>query len=135
MRQAIAKAGLAKKVHVDSAGTGSWHAGEPPDPRTREAAAKRGLVLDHLARQFTNADLDKFEIVIAMDRRNLSQLKMLVGERKKPIVALLRSYDPTAPAGAEVPDPYQMGAEGFEEVLDICERACAGLLAHVQSTL
>ena len=127
MRALIERSGR-RDLEIDSAGTGDWHVGELPDPRTRAAAAKRGYVLDHRARQFARADFDRFELVIAMDAANLRNLEQLRGARQTPI-RLLRSYDPTAAAGAEVPDPYAGGAAGFETVLDQCERACAGLLA------
>ncbi len=131
----LAKHGLADRVTIDSAGTGAWHAGELPDPRSRAAAAKRGLELTHRARQFTRHDLEQFDLVIAMDRENLRHLTTLVGKRERPVVRLLRSFDPTAPAGAEVPDPYSGGDDGFEKVLDQCERACEGLIAHVRERL
>jgi protein-tyrosine phosphatase len=135
MAKLLADAGLADRVTIDSAGTGAWHAGELADPRTRSAAGKRGLELTHRARQFTRHDLDRFDLVIAMDRDNLRHLTTLTGKREQPVVRLLRSFDPTAPAGAEVPDPYAGGEDGFEKVLDQCERACEGLLAHVRERL
>jgi len=136
MRRLIDDAGLADRISIDSAGTGDYHRGELADPRTRAAAARRGLDLTHLARQFTRADLERFDLVIAMDTANLVSLRRLIGERSAPELRLLRSYDPTADHGAEVPDPYYAGGErGFEEVLDQCERACAGLLAQVRERL
>lgn len=135
MVRLVAEAGLAERIVVDSAGTGGWHAGELPDPRTREAALRRGLVLDHRARQLVRADLDRFDVFVAMDRSNYANVQRLIGDRPTPpALHLLRSFDPTAPADAEVPDPYSGGRAGFEEVLDQCERACAGLLAHVRQT-
>ena len=67
-----------------------------------------------------------------MDRQNLSHLERMLGGRAAPKLALLRSFDPTAEPGAEVPDPWGGGAKGFEEVLDQCERACQGLIAHIR---
>ena len=132
MRALADRAGV--ELILDSAGTGDWHVGEPPDPRTRRAAAKRGYDLEPLrARQFTTADFDRFDLVIAMDRQNLANIERLArGLNQTPKISLLRSFDPTAPTGAEVPDPYSGGPSGFEEVLDICERACAGLLEWCQ---
>ena len=129
MRKLAADAGVA--VVIDSAGTGGYHVGEPPDERATEAAARRGIELDHAARKFTCADLDRFDLVLAMDRSNLAALQQLAGGRATPALRLLRSFDPTAPAGAEVPDPYYGGDRGFDDVLDQCERACAGLLEYV----
>ena len=135
MRKLVEDAGLDGKIVLDSAGTGAWHVGELADPRTRRAAESRGLSLTHRARQFTAADFDRFDYVIAMDRANLRHLRVMAGERTAPIVRLLRSFDPDAGTDAEVPDPYSGGSDGFEHVLDLCERACEGLLAHVRARM
>ena len=127
MRALAARAG--KHVELDSAGTGGWHVGELPDPRSRDAAARRGYHLVHRARKFEVSDFSRFDLIVAMDRQNLASLERLArGLAVAPRIALLRSFDATAGVGAEVPDPYDGGSAGFEEVLDICERACAGLL-------
>jgi protein-tyrosine phosphatase len=135
MEHLVAEAGLSAAVTIESAGTGAYHVGELPDPRTRAAAKRRGFALTSRAQQFTAADLDRFDLVIAMDRSNLRNLKELADGRTTPAIHLLRSFDPTAPASADVPDPWYGGDAGFEEVLDQCERACAGLLAHVRERL
>jgi len=132
MRRLVEDAGLAERVTLDSAGTGHWHAGELADPRARAAAARRGVAITHRARQFTAADLERFDLVVAMDRDNLSELRRMIGSRATPVARLLRGFDAAAPAGAEIPDPYAGGAAGFDHVLDLCEQACRGLLAHVQ---
>lgn len=136
MRALVAEAGLTSRVELDSAGTDAWHVGEPPDPRTCAAAERRGYDLyGQRARQFQRADLERFDLVIAMDRTNLLVLQRLAGTRTSPKLRLLRSFDATAPAGAEVPDPYSGGATDFDAVLDICERSCRGLLDYVQRQL
>jgi len=136
MRKLVDDAGLADRITIDSAGTGDYHCGEQADPRTRSAASRRGIELTHLARQFTRTDLDQFDLVLAMDTANLVALRRLIGDRGTPELRLLRSFDPTAAGDAEVPDPYYAGGErGFEEVLDQCERACAGLLAYARGRL
>jgi protein-tyrosine phosphatase len=134
MRTMIEAAGLADRVVLDSAGTGAYHVGELPDPRTRDAAKRRGYVLDHRAWQFTAKDLARFDLVLAMDTKNLRHLQLLAQGGAHDI-RLFRSFDPSAPDGAEVPDPWYGGDAGFHEVLDQCERACEGLLAHVRSQL
>jgi len=134
MEKLVASAGLADRVTIDSAGTGAYHIGELPDARSRAHAAKRGYELAHRARQLTATDIAAFDLVVAMDRQNVRQLRLIAGAPTDKIV-LLRSFDPTAPAEAEVPDPWYGGPDGFEEVLDQCERACAGLLAHVGERL
>ena len=133
-RALVQAAELDDKLTIDSAGTGAWHVGELPDPRSREAAARRGYDLTHRARKFTAADFDRFDLVLAMDRDNFDSLQRLArGRTHIPVIRLLRSFDVEAPVEAEVPDPYSGEDDGFEEVLDICERACRGLLDHVRS--
>lgn len=134
MARLVDDAGLAGVVAIDSAGTAAYHVGELPDPRSRAAAHRRGLALTHRARQFEAADFARFDLVLAMDRHNLRDLQQLANGRPAAI-ALLRSFDPAAGADAEVPDPWHGGEDGFEVVLDQCERACAGLIAHVRARL
>lgn len=135
MVRLVTEAGLGAAIEVDSAGTAAYHVGELPDERSRVAARRRGIELTHRARQFTAADLDRFDLVVAMDGQNLHRLRQLAGGRSHPPIALLRSFDPTAAPGAEVPDPWSGGDAGFEDVLDQCERACAGLLDRVREQL
>ncbi|HEY4240211.1 MAG TPA: low molecular weight protein-tyrosine-phosphatase [Kofleriaceae bacterium] len=130
MQKLVEDAGLAHAIELDSAGTGNWHAGELADARTRAAAARRGYALTHRARQFTASDVARFDLILAMDRSNLESLRRIGADAK-----LLRSFDPAAAPNAEVPDPYDGGPQGFEHVLDLCESACAGLLAHLRTRL
>ena len=135
MAKLVRAAGLDDRVTLDSAGTGAWHAGELADPRSRAAASRRDIKLVHRARQFTRHDFDRFDLVLAMDRANLRHLTLMSNGRAQPEIRLLRSFDPTAGSDDEVPDPYEGGDAGFDEVLDQCERACAGLLEHVRGLL
>lgn len=136
MEHLAREARLDHKLVIDSAGTGAWHVGELPDSRACAAATKRGYALTHRARKFTPADFDRFDLVIAMDRDNFDHLQRIArGRTHVPPIRMLRSFDTTAPEGAEVPDPYAGDEDGFEEVLDICERACRGLLDYVCSRL
>jgi protein-tyrosine phosphatase len=130
MRKLATDAGV--ELTLDSAGTGDWHVGELPDPRSRAAAARRGYDLGHRARQFTAADFERFDLVLAMDLDNLAHLRRLAGARRAPPIRLLRAFEPGAPDDAEVPDPYSGAGDDFDRVLDICERACRGLLEHVR---
>jgi protein-tyrosine phosphatase len=133
-RKLVGDARIETRLTIDSAGTGAWHVGELPDARSREAASRRGYDLTHRARKFTSDDFDRFDLVLAMDRDNYDSLQRLArGRTHVPMIQLLRSFDLTAPADAEVPDPYSGEDDGFEDVLDICERACRGLLEHVRS--
>jgi protein-tyrosine phosphatase len=131
MLRLAADAGLEGAVEIDSAGTGGWHAGEPADERATAAAAQRGITLSGVARQVTEEDFERFDLVLAMDRANLLDLRALApGTRALAKVRLLREFGP-ASAGREdldVPDPYYGGARGFDTVLDLVEAACRGLL-------
>lgn len=135
MLDLVAKAGLSDRITIDSAGTGPWHVGERPDARARAAARKRGLDLTSRGRQLSEADFDRFDLIVVMDDVNFRHVTLMAGHRTAPEIRLLRSFDPKAPPNANVPDPYAGGADGFEHVLDLCEAACAGLLAHVQTRL
>ncbi|MFW6049610.1 MAG: low molecular weight protein-tyrosine-phosphatase [Myxococcota bacterium] len=131
MRRLIADAGLDERIRIDSAGTGSWHVGEPPDPRAREEAKRRGYALGGVARQFQPSDFARADYVIAMDTANRRALEAMApddGARAK--IHLLRDFDPEAPRGAEVPDPYY--EDGFDLVFEIVERACRGLLEQLR---
>jgi protein-tyrosine phosphatase len=133
-RQIVEEAGLADRFHIDSAGTTAYHAGDPPDARTVAVAARRGLALEHVARQVTAEDLDRFHYVVVMDAANLSKVEALAARvRGRAEVHMMRAFDPEAGGELEVPDPYWGGANGFEEVHDMAERAGHGLLEHIRA--
>jgi protein-tyrosine phosphatase len=135
MRELVRQAG-SPSIELDSAGTGSWHVGSPPDHRASVAARRRGIELSGLARQVRARDFADFDLLLAMDHANMRVLQRLApdaGARAK--VRLLREFDP-ASAGSQdldVPDPYYGAAGGFEEVLDLVHAACAGLLNEISS--
>ena len=119
-------------VEVDSAGTAGYHVGEPPDPRTRQAAARRGYDLSTLrARVVEPADFERFDLILAMDRENLRVLRRRAPAQAHERVRLFLEFAPEA-GPEDVPDPYYGGANGFEEVLDLVETATRGLLAHLR---
>lgn len=133
MRHLLEREGASDRVAVESAGTADYHTGELPDRRARAAAKARGVALESRARQFTVADFERVDYVVAMDAENERNLKRLAPDaRARAKVRLLRSFDPAAPTGAPVPDPYYGGDDGFEHVLDLCEAACSGLIAHLR---
>ncbi|MBM5816905.1 MAG: low molecular weight phosphotyrosine protein phosphatase [Cyanobacteria bacterium K_Offshore_surface_m2_239] len=124
----LAQEGLEEAFQVDSAGTGHWHVGKPADPRMREAAARRGLVLPSRARQIDATDLTRFAHILTMDNDNLAGVRQLAQGRSplakiEPISRYCRHH-----SLEEVPDPYYGGPEGFERVLDLLQDACAGFL-------
>ena len=131
MRRLVSDAGLEHDFEIDSAGTGSWHAGDSPDRRATAAAAVRGITLEGAARQVRPRDFEHFDLLLAMDRENLRELRTFSSDGDVAGKArLLREFDP-ASAGApdlDVPDPYYGGPDGFENVLDQVEAACKGLL-------
>jgi len=133
MRHLVTGAGLEHQILIESAGTGDWHVGHARDKRSRAVGEARGIPLSGVAQQFVPVSFDRYTHVIAMDRSNRDELlKMARTPDDRAKVALLRAFDPTAEKDAEVPDPYYGGARGFEEVFDICERACRGLLEQLK---
>jgi protein-tyrosine phosphatase len=126
LRHLAKEAGV--EVHVESAGTGDWHLGHPPDERAQHHARGRGYDLSaQRARQVAQRDFEAFDLIVAMDRGHLSALRVRCPREHQ---AKLRLLVP----GRDVPDPYYGGAEGFERVLDLVEAACAGLLLEITGT-
>ena len=133
MLTVVTSAGLGDRFDVDSAGTSAYHIGDGPDPRAAGEAKRRGLTLDHAARQIGAEDFERFDYVIAMDASNLGRIRRLAtGANGDAAVHLLRSFDDTARDDLEVPDPYFGGADGFANVHDMIERASRGLLEHIR---
>ena len=133
------QAGLAGRVEVDSAGTGGWHVGAPPDRRMAETAARRGTDLSRLrARQLTAADLDHYDHVFVMDKGNLHDTLALIPEPARAEaggdhgtrVRLFREFDPE-PGDYQVPDPYYGGADGFGRVYDMADRTTTAILRRL----
>lgn len=134
LRQTLADRGLGDSVIVESAGTGGWHVGDPMDERALAILTEHGYDGSaHRARQFTKDWFDRYDLVLAMDRDNLSNLRRLAPAGVE--VRLFRSFDPAAPEEAEVPDPYYGGHEGFEEVLGLVEAASEGIAKHIADSL
>jgi protein-tyrosine phosphatase len=134
MRKLLRDEGLDGQIDLDSAGTGGWHAGDPPDARATAAARARGIALEGAARRVTRADFDDFDLLIAMDRENERDLLARAPDPEaRAKVRLLREFDPASVAAGDldVPDPYYGGPNGFEHVLDLVQAACRGLLDEV----
>jgi protein-tyrosine phosphatase len=134
MRRLVDEAGLADRIEVDSAGTAGYHVGDPPDRRALAEAGRRGTVLESVGRQLGVADLERFDLLVVMDRSNLADARRLArGTDAADRIRLLREFDPEAGDDLEVPDPYYGGADGFAAVYDVVERSCRGLLDHLRS--
>jgi protein-tyrosine phosphatase len=121
MRHLLDERGLGDEIEVQSAGTGGWHAGSPPDARATEAARARGIVLEGAARQVTHSDFDDFDLLVAMDRDNFADLRAIAPPGTGDKVRLLLD-------DRDVPDPYYGGSRGFDEVLDLVQAGCERLL-------
>jgi protein-tyrosine phosphatase len=124
----VNRRGVAHLFEVDSAGTGDWHAGDPPDPRSVDVALRREVILPGRARQVRAADLRRFDMLIGMDEEHRD---WLLGSGASPErVSLLLEHDPDAPR-REVPDPYYGGPDGFETVFRLIDAACDALLERL----
>ena len=133
----VEQAGLSSSFHVESAGIGGWHVGEPADPRAQATASTHGLQLTSRAKQFRLSDFARLDAIIALDLIVAEQLqRMAPTQADRAKVRLLREYDPLldARAGAaqsadlDVPDPYAGGPEGFENAYQMIERSSRPLL-------
>ncbi len=132
MNSYIRKSGLFDKIKCDSAGTIAYHAGEPADSRMQRHAKKRSYNLTGISRQVIKSDFDEFDYIIAMDNDNYTDLEKLFMPSAMYSGKLKRMTDYcTKPNPGYVPDPYYGGSDGFEQVLDILEDACEGLLKHI----
>jgi protein-tyrosine phosphatase len=134
MNHSIAQAGLSDSIICDSAGTGGYHIGAPPDRRMTAAALRRGIKLKGRARQFEKSDFEEFDLILAMDRENYRDILSLDPTGKYRDKVRLMCDFATHHSEREVPDPYYGGAEGFDKVIDLLLDACEGLLQHVVKT-
>jgi protein-tyrosine phosphatase len=134
LRHKLREAGLADRVEVASAGTGDWHVGKAPDKRSQAAAKLRGYDLSaQRAQQVTRADFVTYDLILAMDNSNLRHLKALQpAQGKAELDLFLRRYQSQID---EVPDPYYDGEQGFEQVLDLIERASDLLVIELKGRL
>jgi len=135
LRQLIKNNMLGDKVEVDSAGTHGYHVGEAPDSRTQRAAAIRGYNLSQLrARKVARQDLDYFDLILAMDKSNLDNLRRMATLEQQGRIKLFMDYAKNFDDD-EVPDPYYGLGHGFDLVLDMVEDAANGLIAEIRKEL
>lgn len=130
-RKLVSDAGRVDEFEIDSAGTISYHTGDPADRRMRAAAGRRGYQLESIARRIREDDFERFDLIVTMDDENFHTVRAMdPGARAR----VVRMCDYVSDRRfSEVPDPYYGGDSGFEQVLDILEDACANLLARAQS--
>lgn len=122
-------------VKIDSAGTGAWHVGKPPDPRAQAAGEARGYDLTPLrARQVKAGDFQRFDLILAMDEDNYEMLCLKAPDEARERIAMMMDFAPDHPLRA-VPDPYYGGDDGFACVLDMLEEASDGLISHLRAHL
>jgi protein-tyrosine phosphatase len=135
LRQMVAEAGLENHVRIDSAGTMDWRAGSPPDERSCHHAMQRGYDISALrARQVDAQDFEEFDLILAMDWRNLDELRDLCPANHQSKLRRLMEFAPRGTSEV-VEDPYYGVPEDFERVLDHIEHACRGLVAHLRQSL
>jgi protein-tyrosine phosphatase len=133
MRHLLEREGLTGEIEVDSAGTGGWHAGAAPDARATAAAHGRGIVLEGAARQITEDDFERYDLLLCADAENVAALRSIAPPDAEDRIRLLRSFDPASgDEDLDVPDPYYGGDRGFEDVLDQVQAACEGLLDQLK---
>ncbi len=131
----VNEAGLEDKIGIDSAGTISYHVGRPPDSRAQTAAKERGYDLsEYRARLVEAIDCERFDYILVMDETNMLDVRSVVPKSCWGKLRLFLDFDPAGRKGREVPDPYSGGANDFERVLDLVEKAAAGLLDHMRKT-
>jgi len=131
MNHLIQEAGLTAKITCDSAGTSGYHIGAAPDRRMNAAASKRGIELQGKSRKLKPADLQQFDLILAMDRENYQDILYLDREGKYEAKVRLMCNFATHKTDQEVPDPYYGGQDGFDYVIDLLFDACSGLLDHI----
>ncbi len=129
----IQQEGLQEEIRVSSAGVGSWHIGELPDERMLQTAQKNGIQLTSRARQFQPEDFEETDLILAMDRSNLTALEQMCPSPEAiEKIRLFRSFDPLAEGDLDVPDPYYGGNQGFDNVFEMVGRTCPEILDFIR---
>jgi protein-tyrosine phosphatase len=133
LRAHLAGSPLAGRVTVDSAGTGDWHAGQPPDHRAIACARAHGVDISGLrARQLTAGDFERFDWLLCADLQNLRDVRQLAPAHARHKVVLLLEWAGLA-AGSAVPDPYTGGREDFERTWQLVDSAASAVIARLSA--
>ena len=120
------------KIVVDSAGTSNWHVGQGPNPPSKRTWEKAGYVYNHIASQFNYSRLVSADLVLVMDDHNHQEVsKYVTNDEEEAKIFYLRQFDPTGPESLEVPDPYSLPDEAFENVSEMVEKATNGLIQQL----
>lgn len=125
----VNEAGLSDQIKVDSAGTGSWHIGEPAHPGTRHILRQHGIDFNGVGRQIERDDFTRFDYILGMDDSNLANLRRMLPAGSQAVLGRFLDFAPDVPV-REVPDPYHTG--NFEEVYDLVRQGAEALLAHIR---
>ena len=124
--------GLQSYFYIDSAGTSAFHIGEPANSKSQWVANQHGVKLHSKARRFEPADLEEFDLILAMDSENYSNIIRLdKNGSNRDKIKMMRDFDPQ-PDSPDVPDPYYGGMDGFQNVFDVIMRSCEGLLDELE---
>ena len=127
--------GLQSYFYIDSAGTSAYHIGEPANSKSQWVANQQGVKLHSKARRFEPADLEEFDLILAMDSENYSNIIRLDkngSDAEK--IKMMRDFEPK-PDSRDVPDPYYGGMDGFQNVFDVIMRSCEGLLDEIEERI
>lgn len=129
----VREAGLENYFYIDSAGTAAYHIGEGANSKSQATANKYGVHLPSRARKLEYADLEEFDLILAMDSENFKNIKALdTKNRFTDKIKMMRDFDPN-PEDGNVPDPYYGGMQGFENVYNILDRSCEELLKELKA--
>lgn len=132
-----AQRGVAEDLTIESAGTGHWHIGDPPDKRSSAVAKKHGVELRSRGQQIDESYFGRFDLFVAMDRSNVGNLRRMGCPEERLALMLafapesLKARHPGALSTLEVPDPYHDGPEGFDVVYELVHESCVGLLDEI----
>jgi protein-tyrosine phosphatase len=130
---ASAEHDMIRGMIIDSAGTGGWHAGEPPDARAIAAAQRAGIdISQQRARQLTGDDFDRFDYILTMDRSNLAMVQSLKPDTSLAHVCLLLDFSSGSAKGQPVPDPYYGEAQDFDKAVALARSGCTGFLDYLK---
>jgi len=132
-RHLVSERGLADRIQADSAGIGSWHVSDPPDPRSAETALARGVdISDQRARKVRPYDFEEFDLLLAMDSSHHNAMTRACPPELQPRIRMFMDYAPDAGV-RDVPDPYYGAGDGFTRVYDMIEAASTGLLDEIEA--